>query len=67
MRVLHIALLINFGAYVTLPAPILVNWHAAPTAVFPVWNGWRDAVPTLLWLAAGAWSRGACATRAAGN
>ena len=54
-RILHIALLINFGAYVTLLSPILVNWHAGPTAVFPVWNGWQTVVLTLLGLAAVAW------------
>jgi len=54
-RILHIALLINLGAYATLLAPILADWHADPSAVFPVWNGRQTVALTLLGLAAAAW------------
>lgn len=54
-RVLHIALLINLGAYVTLLAPHWLAWRAMPGAVVPVFHGWQSVALSLLGLAALAW------------
>lgn len=54
-RVLHIALLINLGAYTTLLASHGLAWRALPTAVAPVSHGWQSLMLTSLGLAAIAW------------
>lgn len=55
-RVLHIALLINLGAYITLLLPHWLAWRALPTGVLPAWHGWQTLVLSVLGVAAGAWS-----------
>jgi len=54
-RVLHVALLINLGAYTTLLAPHWLAWRALPSAVAPVSHGWQSLALTALGLAAIAW------------
>lgn len=54
-RVLHLALLINLGAYIALLAPHWLAWRALPTAVAPVSHGWQSLALTALGLAALAW------------
>jgi len=54
-RVLHVALLINLGAYTVLLAPHWLAWRALPTAVVPVSHGWQSVALTALGLAAMAW------------
>lgn len=55
-RVLHIALLINLGAYITLLVPHWLAWLAQQTAVVPVWHGWQTVALSALGLTAAAWS-----------
>jgi hypothetical protein len=54
-RVLHTALLINLGAYITLLAPHWLAWRALPTAVTPAWHGWQTVALSALGMAAAAW------------
>jgi hypothetical protein len=54
-RVLHVALLINLGAYTTLLVPHWLAWRALPSAVAPVSHGWQSLALTALGLAAIAW------------
>jgi hypothetical protein len=53
--VLHVALLINLGATITLLAPHWLAWHALPATVLPVSHGWQSLALTVLGLAAIAW------------
>lgn len=55
-RVLHVALLINLGAYAVLLAPHWLAWLALPNAVVPVSNGWQSLALSALGLAALIWS-----------
>lgn len=54
-RVLHVALLINLGAYITLLAPHWLAWRAMPGAVVPAFHGWQSVALSLLGLAAIIW------------
>jgi uncharacterized protein len=55
-RVLHTVLTINFGALITLMAPVLAAWEAAPTALAPTSYGIWSIIMTVFSLGVFAWA-----------
>ena len=54
-RSMHVVLLVNFGAYNALLAPVLLEWHALPTRFQFVHHGILSWLLTALSLAALTW------------
>jgi hypothetical protein len=54
-RILHIALLINLGAYIMLLLPLLADWSGLPSGLEFRSHGWQSLALTALSIAAIAW------------
>ncbi|SNS87126.1 hypothetical protein SAMN06265795_10852 [Noviherbaspirillum humi] len=54
-RMLHVILLINFGAIVALLLPLLATWSAQPTSVTFVSHGWQSWALLVIGIVSFAW------------
>ena len=55
-RVLHVFLVLNLGAVITVLYPLLLDWGSRPTALVPAGHGALSWIISLLALCAAAWA-----------
>ena len=55
-RVLHVVLLLNTGVLAALLLPVLIDWHALPTALVPSPRGWMSWLLLALSAASAEWA-----------
>jgi hypothetical protein len=55
-RVLHVLLLLNTGVLAALLFPVLIEWHASPTALVPSPHGWMSWLLLALATASAEWA-----------
>jgi len=55
-RTLHVILFVNFGAYVALLSPHLIEWHSMPTSLTLIDHGYLSLALSALSIASIGWS-----------